>query len=664
MRREKDLRTNESMRSLIGLAFFVGLLIMAAPVATATITFTPSSPNVEETVTFTSSLAPPPPAITTWSFGDGTQASGGATINHQYKSAGTFSVSASFLGGSDKGIITIVERRYIEFSPLSPRVQEPVTFWARNYLSTYVFWDFGDGTVSSGMTTAKHAYSKPGTYTVRARDLGGKSTILITTLVPVGKTNPQITFSPREPRPGTAIEFTAVDFISTTLIRWDFGDGAIVNDTSPPSITHVYNLPGTYLVRAYDDGGTVVSASVSVVVYPAASISFYPADPRPGQPVTFNAVYFFSTTLIRWDFGDGTVENDPTPPVITHVYAQPGAYTVRAYDGGAVTPTATVFVQVWPPRTIVYLPPQVSIGEPVTFRAMNFISEIINWNFGDGSPPVQGGKEIVHTYQSTGTFTVTAADFSGNVPVPVSVSLVVFPAQGPRAKFTVSFLQLRFDDGTNYKVVPKNFSPLKAFAEIKYEGTGNFYAQWMVDGVPFSMVSQALAFAQQWVFDSGEIPGLPTIIPGIHEVTLNIIQPPVEFAVPVIRYFVTADEGEAVLADLLVSGATKLDRAEIAVAADSVEAPPGDYFLLQGLIKNQSATFLPFVLLRVYLEDKLVDQRLVRDLKPDEERPFESSVLNGTAEAKKIYLFLYDLSEKPGRILFIKEVKLIPAGEK
>ena len=643
------------------LVFFIGPLMLAAPMATATITFTPSSPNVEQTVTLTCAA---PYVNVTWNFGDGKSTIAGPTVSHIYFSAGTFSVKASWATGADKGVITIVERRYIEFSPPSPRVKEPVTFLAKNFLMNAVIWYFGDGTVFAGPATAKHSYSKPGAYTVRAVDLDGKSIILITKTVAVGLTNPQIAFSPREPRPGAAVEFTAVDFLSTTLIRWDFGDGIIVNDTSPPSITHIYNLPGTYIVRAYDNGGPAVSASASIVVYPAPSIVFSPADPRPGQPVTFNAVYFFSTTLIRWDFGDGTVENDTTPPSITHSYFNPGAYTVRAYDGGATTPTATLFVQVWPQRAIVYSPPQVSIGEVVTFRAMNFLSESLNWNFGDGSPPVQGGKEISHTYQSTGTFAVAASDSSGGIPVPVSVSLVVYPAQGPRAKFSVSYIQIRFDDGTNYKVVPKNFSPLKAFADIKYEGTGNFYAQWMIDGVPFSMVSQALAFAQQWVFDSGEIPGLPTIIPGIHEVTLNIIQPQVEFAVPVIRYFVTAEEGDVALADLLVSGATQLDYAEIAVASDSVEAPPRDYFLLQGLIKNQSNISLPFVLLRVYLEEKLIDQRLVRDLKPDEERPFESSVYNGSSDPRKIYLFLYDLTQKPSRLLFIKEVKLIPTGDK
>jgi len=38
------------MKPLIGFVFFAGLLILAAPLATAAITFTPSNPNVEQTV--------------------------------------------------------------------------------------------------------------------------------------------------------------------------------------------------------------------------------------------------------------------------------------------------------------------------------------------------------------------------------------------------------------------------------------------------------------------------------------------------------------------------------------------------------------------------------------------------------------------------------------
>ena len=662
MLRESKVRTNYKVKYSIQIGLFVGVLLLAGQTAMATITFSPSSPNVEQNVSF--ALVPARAGSVYWVFGDGTNFSGTSNTNHIYKRIGTFTVSVSYSGGKEAGYITVVERRYIEFNPLTPRPGEEITFRARNFLSSSILWNFGDGAVLSGAPTAEHSYSHSGIFTVRAIDLGGKSSSLITISVNVGKTNPQVSFSPQKPRAGAAVEFTAVDFVSTTLIRWDFGDGVIVDDTSPPSITHVYNHPGTYIVRAYDNGGSVVSASIALVVYPPPSITFTPADPRPGESVAFNANYFFSTTLIRWDFGDGTVENDPSPPSITHAYFNPGAYTVRAYDGGNATPTVTIFVQVWPERVVIYLPQQVRVGENVTFRAVNFLSETVLWNFGDGSPPVQGGKEISHAYQASGMFTVTASDFRGSLPVSVPVSLIVYPTQGPRAQFSVSYIQIRFDDGSNYKVVPKNFSPLKAFAELKYEGTGNLYAQWLVDGMPVRLASQSLPFAQQTVFDSGEIPGLPTIIPGLHEVTLNIIQPQAEFVVPTIRYFVTADEGTIPLADLLVSGATRLDHAEIAVASDSVEAPPRDYFLLQGLIKNQSKIPLPYVLLRIYLEEKLIDQRLVRDLKPDEERPFESSVYNDSSEPRIIYLSLYDLSQKPGRLLFIKEVKLIPAGKK
>src|SRR4030065_672263 len=278
MQRETDLRKHGRMKSLMRLVFFIGPLMLAAPMATATITFTPSSPNVEQSVSFTCGA---PYVNVNWVFGDGTTTIAGPTVSHTYKIAGTFTVGASWVGGTDKGVITIVERRYIEFSPLSPRVKEQITFWARNFLLNTVVWNFGDGTIFSGPTTAKHSYSKSGTYTVRAIDFGGKSSILITKTVAVGPRNPQIAFSPREPRPGAAVVLSAVDFLSTTLIRWDFGDGIIVNDTSPPSITHIYNLPGTYIVRAYDNGAPAVSASASIVVYPAASILFSPARPRP-----------------------------------------------------------------------------------------------------------------------------------------------------------------------------------------------------------------------------------------------------------------------------------------------------------------------------------------------------------------------------------------------
>ena len=151
------------------------------------------------------------------------------------------------------------------------------------------------------------------------------------------------------------MEFRAVNFTSTTFVRWDFGDGAVENDPSPPALSHTYRAPGVYTVRAFDGGGTTETARATVRVLAERSISFMPPDPRAQEEISFRAVNFTST-LVRWDFGDGTVENDPSPPVIAHVYRAPGTYAVRAFDGGAASRAARADVRVLPERIITFTP--------------------------------------------------------------------------------------------------------------------------------------------------------------------------------------------------------------------------------------------------------------------------------------------------------------------
>ena len=182
---------------------------------------------------------------------------------------------------------------------------------------------------------------------------------------------------------------------------------------------------------------------------------FTPAAPRVNETVEFRAVDFTSTSLIRWDFGDGTVENDPTPPVIPHAYRNPGVFTVLAFDGGAGTPAAQAAVRVLPESLITFTPPDPRAGDEVTFLALNFDSPVMRWDFGDGVI-LSSGAQVTHAFQTAGPWTVRAYDRSGSAEVAKSLSLTVFPAQGPRAKFAVSFIVLRFEDGKSYKVIPVN----------------------------------------------------------------------------------------------------------------------------------------------------------------------------------------------------------------
>lgn len=212
--------------------------------------------------------------------------------------------------------------------------------------------------------------------------------------------------------------------------------------------------------------------------------------------------------------------------------------------------------------------------------------------------------------------------------------------------------------------MPKDFNPLAAFADIKYEGTGIFQVQWLVDGMPFKSISQPLPFAKETIISSGEIPGLPTQIQGVHEVTLKIIQPQTEYSIPVIRYFVSAErearETEKKKIDLSPLKISDLEGKEIPLSLDSIKAPAEGYFILNGSIKSKNDTPISFALLRVYLEKKLVDQQVIKDLKSNEEREFLTSIYNPSESPKRVYITLYNISAHPASLIFIKRINIVP----
>jgi len=736
------------MEKLVFSLFSLFLLVPTKVLAQGSILVSPSSPNVEQTVTMT--LSPPCSftGLVQWNFGDGSTASGGTTVTHKYMTEGTFTIIATVTCGGrpvQTSIkIAVHEAREISYSPPSPTTKDTVLFEAHHFLSSSIRWNFGDGTIKNyGSSVESHQYSQPGIYTVTALDFNGASAFPITASIKVSAAaTPSISYTPSSPRTGETVTFVANNFTSSSFIRWDFGDGTIENDLTPPSITHIYTAAGIYTVRAYDNGGLFVTATTSVTVTPtvAPSITYTPLSPKAGKPVTFTALNFRSTTLIRWDFGDGTIEDDPSPPTITHIYMAGGTYVVRAYDGGGATVTATAKVSVaGEPREITCQPRDPRVNEEITFRATNFFSFQIKWDFGDGTVIATGTRDVKHTFTKPGIYTVTAWDFYGQAvpyeyppvtaqilinpdirmisfsPLPATVNkeitftainfraslirwdfgdgtimngprvlthvytkegffqvkaydrggldnypkseeITVLPERGPVAPFGISFIQLRFDDGKAYKEIVRNSAPLMAFADIKYEGSGILQAQWLVDGKPLGLVSRFLPFARQITVDSGKIPGLPTQVPGIHEVTLHIINPQTEFSVPVIRYFVSMEPAEKEVLSLSLSEAIDLEDRGIILFEDLLEVTAEDYFLIRGRIRNESEELLPYVLMRVYFDNELIDEKLIKNLHPQEETDFETSFYHPKGKPKEILLAFYRVSPEKTELVLLKKI--------
>lgn len=182
-------------------------------------------------------------------------------------------------------------------------------------------------------------------------------------------------------------------------------------------------------------------------------------------------------------------------------------------------------------------------GKPVTFTLTGVtpLAGSQSWSFGDDSSS-SGSSTATHIYASARQYRVRVNFLlaaSGSNSAERWITVAPPYTTGPSAPFNVTSLILRWKDGKSITSVAKGFEGLVAYADIKFEGTGPFQAQWLVDGQVMKTVSQTLSFAGRTTIDSGTMPALYTNIPGPHDVTLRILSPVTNFRMPVIRYEVS-----------------------------------------------------------------------------------------------------------------------------
>jgi hypothetical protein len=133
--------------------------------------------------------------------------------------------------------------------------------------------------------------------------------------------------------------------ISTVVL--DFGDGSSMNLgalNSSTSVPHVYQISGSFMVRAtaLDTSGQSTSMAIPIVVYPSVPFTLTVTGPsgRVGTPINLTAVPAAGSPAIvsyTWNFGDGTSVTT-TVAAVSHIYTSiPAGYTSYPY---VVTVTA------------------------------------------------------------------------------------------------------------------------------------------------------------------------------------------------------------------------------------------------------------------------------------------------------------------------------------
>lgn len=107
------------------------------------------------------------------------------------------------------------------------------------------------------------------------------------------------------------------------------------------------------------------------------------------------------------------------------------------------------------------------------------------------------------------------------------------------ADFSVNRIELYFENRRPETTVERNSQQLKAYADIRFTGSGLLEGYWEVDGRILSRVFQHLTYGRIVTLKTPDMPSLPTFNEGSHVVRFVISKPETVIPLPMIVYFVT-----------------------------------------------------------------------------------------------------------------------------
>lgn len=350
-----------------------------------------------------------------WEFGDGNTSTAQNPV-HTYPNDTIYDVTLHVFSANGceavlslPGIVDVIDRKVsINGTPRIGCAPLPVNFTTGAYPGANSWlWDFGDGNTST-LQNPSHTYTANGSYTVSlnitttAGCLDSSRRVNYIKVVP-GQVNYTV--------PDTIIVCipSTLSFVDPTdgsnYWHWDFGDGDTSNLQNP---SHTYLDTGIYVVTLQ----TNMAGGCGQLFNPYAIIEVRPFIP---EVIHIPIMSLCSPYLIQiedsvpgvtewlWDFGDGTTDTAISP---THIYAQPGTYTITVYMiiPDACPTTHSVTVTFGHPNPIQITNTSFCADDTIHFTINNplaFTSYL--WNFGDGSS-TSTAQNVNHIYGNAGDY--------------------------------------------------------------------------------------------------------------------------------------------------------------------------------------------------------------------------------------------------------------------
>jgi len=153
--------------------------------------------------------------------------------------------------------------------------------------------------------------------------------------------------------------------------------------------------------------------------------------------------------------------------------------------------------------------------------------------------------------RGTNRFTYVRTFTGPNLNLNATVNISITTEAG--ADFGVRRIELYFENRRAEITVERNYPNLRAYADIKFVGSGLLQGYWEVDGRVLSHVNQHFTFGKSVTLQTPGIPPLPTFDTGTHIVRFVITNPAVEIPLPEILYFITPAEHKKTIGIRLIA---------------------------------------------------------------------------------------------------------------
>lgn len=294
------------------------------------------------------------------------------------------------------------------------------SFIANGFNITGYLWNFPDNSTANTITTKKR-FAATGVQNVRFRAIADNGctgdttkpvTILPSPVCKVGVTTPSC----------DSVLISDTSSISSGSIKsyvYYFGDGTNTTSNAGIPFYHVYQLPGTYIVKhiTISNNNCVSDTAYSIPVViddkPDAKFTF-DKNICLGDSIKFTDISTMLNGTITnriWNFGDGNTATKNNNAPFYYKYGAVGVYTVllQTFSNNGCTDTFSLRVSVNNKPTATLN----ASGKPCVDSVFSFSSSLIYnsnnpaiwyWNFGDGqSSTITSAHTATHTYGNSGS---------------------------------------------------------------------------------------------------------------------------------------------------------------------------------------------------------------------------------------------------------------------